>query len=97
MSKLIKNIVLPVLNVPPLGIFLNKLSLSVAKDSIPTIWDNACVEVFNVCNLRCKMCAYDQMNRPKHQMSMDLFTKVVNNLIEEPVAQTPPYRCDIGW
>jgi len=40
------------------------------------------VETYNVCNLRCIMCPYPVMTRPKTQMAFTLFQKVVENSLE---------------
>ncbi len=37
------------------------------------------IEPYNVCNLKCIMCPYKKMTRPKSLMPMDLFKKIANN------------------
>ncbi len=40
------------------------------------------IECDNVCNLKCVMCPYPDMSRPKVKMSMELFSKIVDNAVE---------------
>ena len=35
------------------------------------------IETFNLCNLKCIMCPYKDMTRPKDRMPMELFEKIV--------------------
>ena len=39
------------------------------------------IEPYNVCNLACTMCAYPDLTRPKEQMDMELFKKVVDDAV----------------
>lgn len=43
------------------------------------------IEPSNICNSRCLMCPYPAMKRPKTIMSMILFSKIVNDCIDEQV------------
>ncbi|KKR49048.1 MAG: hypothetical protein UT86_C0001G0020 [Candidatus Magasanikbacteria bacterium GW2011_GWC2_40_17] len=43
------------------------------------------IEPSNVCNSKCRMCPYPTMNRPKVIMSMELFSKIVNDCIQEGI------------
>jgi MoaA/NifB/PqqE/SkfB family radical SAM enzyme len=40
------------------------------------------IEAYNVCNLKCVMCPYPDMSRPKVKMSMELFSQIVANAVE---------------
>ena len=39
------------------------------------------IEPYNVCNLACTMCPYPDLTRPKEQMSMQLFEKVIDDAV----------------
>lgn len=40
------------------------------------------IETYNICNLRCIMCPYPKMTRPKTKMPMSLFQKIVDDASE---------------
>lgn len=40
------------------------------------------IEPYNLCNLRCTMCPYKKMTRPKVQMPLNLFKRIVNEATE---------------
>lgn len=40
------------------------------------------IEPYNICNLRCVMCPYSKMSRPKELMPMELFKKIVDQAKE---------------
>ena len=39
------------------------------------------LEPFNVCNLECTMCPYPDMDRAKSQMTMELYKKIVDDVV----------------
>lgn len=40
------------------------------------------IETYNICNLKCIMCPYPKMTRPKTKMPMNLFQKIVDDASE---------------
>lgn len=38
------------------------------------------IETYNICNLKCIMCPYPKMTRPKTKMSMSLFQRIVDDV-----------------
>lgn len=65
----------------PLNLFTRSLTLQLAKKIFLSsqIWQLIAIETYNVCNLRCKMCAYDRMTRKREKMGEDLFRKIVDD------------------
>jgi 2-iminoacetate synthase ThiH len=39
------------------------------------------IETYNICNLKCAMCPYHQMTREKVLMGMELFEKIIENVV----------------
>jgi len=48
-------------------------SLTFDRMSFP---EDVIVETFAHCNLRCIMCPYPTLKRPKGEMTLDVFTKI---------------------
>ena len=45
------------------------------------MWSVVNIETHNVCNLGCKHCPYTSMTRPKQAMSVELFQKIVGDIV----------------
>lgn len=55
-------------------------SLTFERMSFP---EDVIVETFAHCNLRCIMCPYPNLQRPKGEMTLDVFTKIVDEMAME--------------
>jgi radical SAM protein with 4Fe4S-binding SPASM domain len=59
------------------------LSLSkILSEGSKKRWKAISIEGHNICNLDCKMCPYSKMTRKKELMSMELYTKIIDDCVE---------------
>jgi hypothetical protein len=50
-----------------------------------TIYPSIHLDTFSYCNAKCAFCSYHKMTRPKGKMSLELFSKVVDEMATWPV------------
>ena len=62
-------------------LLLNKNKL-LNRTFIPNRYEHLYIEVSNICNLKCKFCAYTKGNLPKKIMKDDLFKSIINKAID---------------
>lgn len=62
-----------------------RLTLAVARRQVPEMWHYMGIELWNVCNLRCKMCPYPQMTRRKERMPMELYKRIIDDAAESGI------------
>jgi hypothetical protein len=70
------------------------LTLAVARRQVSEMWRYIGIELWNVCNLRCKMCPYPQMTRKKERMPMELYRRIIDDAAESGVTIIPDKG---GW
>lgn len=76
------NAIIHFINLPLLVLVYRRLYYTEILKKLTSWPKQIAIETYNVCNLRCIMCPYPKMTRPKTKMSMSLFQKIVDDASE---------------
>jgi MoaA/NifB/PqqE/SkfB family radical SAM enzyme len=61
---------------------VRKIMLATGRERSPVLPEIVQIESTNICNAKCVFCPRDEMHRRQGIMSMDLFTKIVDECVE---------------
>lgn len=69
------------ISLPVLGKIYDSFYLKLVREQTSTGLSRIGIEGYNVCNLKCIMCPYPNMTRKKEVMSMELFSKIIDDAV----------------